>query len=340
MIKEYIKKVGTGPHGVRDLERTEAAEAARLLLSGTATPAQTGALLLGLRLKGETGEEMGGFLDTLRALLPPPPLPSRIDLDIGDPYDGKRRSMSLVVPASLAAARSGLSIVLHGLSKVPVKQGPGVVDVWRSLGRPLSTPEDGKNPDGKESVRCLSQESFLPALARLLPLRQELGLRTLWNTVEKCVNPLKASAQIIGIFHEPVIEKLRLAMETKDDGRPRRILFVCGSEGGVDLHTHRSTLCYLLDPLRGPELHPVTIPPPPDNPGALPPPEENSGSLPFLREIVSDPSHPMSLHLKRQTALFLFASGRFSSFPEAEASLLPETFQELKETFSLPRSHS
>lgn len=49
MIKEFIKRVGTGPHGVRDLTREEAATAAGLLLSGTVTPAQTGALLLGLR---------------------------------------------------------------------------------------------------------------------------------------------------------------------------------------------------------------------------------------------------------------------------------------------------
>ena len=318
MIKEFIKKVGTGPHGVRDLTREEAAKAAGLLLSGTVTPAQTGALLLGLRLKGETGEEMGGFLDALRAILPPPPSPSQFDLDIGDPYDGKTRSVSLVVPAAINAARMGISIVLHGLPGVPVKQGPGVVDAWRSLGRRLSKPGDRGGPEGKGAVFCLSQESFLPDLARLLPIRQELGLRTLWNTVEKCVNPLDSAAQIIGIFHEPVIEKLRQAFTTRKSLPSRRILFVCGSEGGVDLYTHRATHCHLLDPALGPDLLPVTIPPPGKDPCSLPAPLNGPGLARILEEITEDPAHPLAAHLHRQTALFLFASGKCETFQEAE----------------------
>ena len=318
MIKEFIKKIGTGPQGVRDLTREEAAKAAGLLLSGTVTPAQTGALLLGLRLKGETGEEMGGFLDSLRAILPPPPSHSRFDLDIGDPYDGKTRSISLVVPAAIKAARMGISIVLHGLPGVPVKQGPGVVDVWRSLGRTLSKPGERVGSEGKGAVCCFSQESILPDLARLLPIRQELGLRTLWNTVEKCVNPQDSGAQIIGIFHEPVIEKLRQAITKEKSLPPRRILFVCGSEGGVDLYTHRATHCHLLDPALGPDLRPVTIPPPGKPPTSLPSPGDGSGLAKILEEIAKDPAHPVAYHLRRQTALFLFASGKCETFEEAE----------------------
>ncbi len=316
MIREYIKKVGTGPLGSRDLSRAEAADAARLMLSGAATSAQTGALLLGLRLKGETADEMGGFLEALRDTLPLS-APTRYDLDVGDPYDGKKRSLSLVVPAAIAAARAGLRVVLHGLSKVPVKQGPGVLDIWNALGRPLSQTPFSRIPEGEGDVLCLSQESFRPELARLLPLRQELGLRTLWNTVEKCANPLDATAQIIGIFHEPIIDKLRHALDRNGITPSRRILFVCGSEGGVDLHPHRATLCYLLDPALGPELQPVTIPPPSGETGPLPPPEQDS----FIRGIDRDPSHPLAPLLKRQAALFLFASGQTKSFSEAEERL-------------------
>jgi len=316
MIREYIKKVGTGPLGARDLTRAEAASAAKLILSGSATSAQTGALLLGLRLKGETAEEMGGFLDALREKLTLAG-PTRADLDVGDPYDGRKRSLSLVVPAALAASRSGLRIVLHGLSMVPVKQGPGVLDVWKALGRTPSSLPGPWPSEGEGSVLCLSQETFLPELARLLPLRQELGLRTLWNTVEKCVNPLNATAQIIGIFHEPIIDKLRQALDRSGVSPSHRILFVCGSEGGVDLHPHRPTLCHLLDPASGPDLQPVTIPAPSGETGPMPSPGESL----FIREIVSDPSHPLARLLKRQTALFLFASGKCKSFSEAEERL-------------------
>ncbi len=320
MIKEYIKKIGTGPHGARDLTRTEACDAARILLSGRATPAQVGALLLGLRLKGETAEETGGFLDALREALPPLSVPP-VDLDIGDPYDGKKRTLSLVVPAAIAASELGVKIALHGLSGVPVKQGPGVLEVWRSLGRPLASFSELSPSISSEKVVCLSQDSFLPGLARLLPIRQELGLRTLWNTVEKAVNPFSGRAQAIGIFHEPVIDKLRHALNNGRTLSAERILFVLGSEGGVDLYLHRATQCYLLDPALGPELKSVIVPPPPEHAGTLPPPEDPASIGHFLRDILDDPNHPKAIHLKRQTALFLFAAGKYNAFNEAENAL-------------------
>lgn len=320
MIREFIKKIGTGPHGSRDLDREEASRAAALILSGAATPAQTGALLLGLRLKGETGPEMAGFLDALRQALPrissgvcsPPP-----DLDIGDPYDGRVRTTSLVVAAALLAGQTGMTAVLHGLSGVPVKRGPGVLESWRAHGLALSTYAEARHTLDRHTPVCLDQSAFLPSLARLLPLRQELGLRTLFNTVEKAVNPLEARARIVGIFHAPVMEKLGTAFGGIDDGSGR-VLFVCGPEGGVDLHAHRATMAYLTDPAAGLILSPVMIPaPPPGTPGLPAPP---SGA-PRLQEILADPEHPLSLHLRRQTALFLFASGKFPDFEAAFASL-------------------
>ncbi|MEC4682561.1 MAG: hypothetical protein VST70_02625 [Nitrospirota bacterium] len=322
MIREFIKKVGTGPHGVRDLSRSEAFEAADILLSGQATPAQTGALLLGLRLKGESGEEMAGFLGALNKRLPSFSSGERPDLDLGDPYDGRSRTTSLLVPAALNAARFGLRTVLHGLSGVPVKKGPGVLEGWKAHGQtPTRLPQSGETL-GKLGVVCLSQADFLPDLARLLSIRQELGLRTLFNTVEKAVNPLRAKVQLIGIFHDPVLKKLRAACLNEGSPDPGTVLpssfqvFVQGVEGGVDLYTHRPTICYLPDPDGGTDLLPVTIPACEDDTAKLLSKEPQTDP-PTLSSILETPDSPLKLILDRQTAFFLFVSGCFGSFSEA-----------------------
>ena len=298
MIKALIKKVGTGPSGHRDLSHDEAREASDILLSHQATPAQTGALLLGLRLKGETSPEMSGFLAALkdkirhRNSIGPEKEFSPL-LDVGEPYDGRSRSISHTVLAATLAGRTGLRISLHGLSGVPVKMGPGVLEAWNSLGLmegPLGV---------TDNVICLSQRTFLPELADLLPIRQELGLRTLWNTVEKAVNPLHAPAQIIGVFHEPIVAKLHGALMAQKDP-PRRLLFVAGVEGSTDLHPHRETVCHLYDQEASSNIMPLTIP---------------SG--------LKDPSlpHDEKTVIRRQAALFLFAAGVSPDFQAALASL-------------------
>ncbi len=297
MIKAFIKKVGTGPSGHRDLSHDEAREAASLILSGHSTPAQTGALLLGLRLKGETAPEMSGFLAALRDIIRHRPMGKAAsdhypDLDVGDPYDGRSRPPSFTVPGAILAGRAGLRISLHGLSDVPVKMGPGVLDAWKESGHTEGFSGEADN------VVCLSQETIAPELATLLPIRQELGLRTLWNTVEKAVNPLTSPAQIIGIFHEPIIAKLHSALMAQTHA-PKRILFIAGVEGSTDLHPHRETVCHLFDRDISPEITRHLIP---------------SGKDVTARS-------PEEHAVRRQAALFLFAGGRYPDFDTALTSL-------------------
>ena len=298
MIKALIKKIGTGPSGHRDLSQDEAREAAGILLSHQATPAQVGALLLGMRLKGETAKEMSGFLTGLRERIrqrvsAQPKKEFFPRLDVGEPYDGRSRSTSHTVSAATLAGRGGLRICLHGLSGVPVKMGPGVLEAWSSLERMEGT------LGVTDNVICLSQRTFLPELADLLPIRQELGLRTLWNTVEKAANPLQAPAQIIGVFHEPIVAKLHEALMAQELP-PQRLLFVAGVEGSTDLHPHRETICYLYDREEFPSITPMTIP------SGLKGPS---------------PPHDETTLIRRQAALFLFAAGVTSDFQEALASL-------------------
>jgi anthranilate phosphoribosyltransferase len=313
-VKGFIKAVGTGPHGSRDLTSDEAYQAAGLILSGSSTPAQTGAFLVALRTKGEASEEIEGFLKAARARMATNEL-SKAEpfdgLDIGDPYDGHTRHPGISLPAALLAAGAGLPVVLHGDTDLPAKFGLGHVDLWGALGYSTASPESAMDRLRKEGVVCLSQERLIPEWAKQKSVRKELGLRTVMNTVEKCVNPLNMKTMAVGYFHEALAERLFRILESIYPSS--RIHLVSGSEGSVDLYPHRPTrwngpswqtspktsvLPHSLSPL-------PTIPPDPIS------------HAKFVRDVLGDPSHPNGELVRHMAAFFLFIAGRFGSYEES-----------------------
>ncbi len=319
-MKRFIKAVGTGPHGSRDLTVDEAHEAAGLILSGASTPAQTGALLVSIRTKGEAGEELEGFLRAgrermkTRSLSNGPPFDG---LDIGDPYDGHTRYPGISLPAALLASKAGLPIVLHGYPDLPAKFGIGHVDLWNALGLSVATPEDAMDRLLSEGIVCLSQGSLIPEWAKLQPLRKELGLRTVMNTVEKCFNPLNMRTMAVGYFHEVLAERLFRILETTYP--IHRIHLIAGSEGSVDLYPHRPTRW------NGPQWEP--LPKTLSLPKNLPPlptlPPDAGSHARFVREILSDRTHPHQDLVRHMAAFFLLMAKRHSTIESALNALSP-----------------
>ncbi|MGB5772735.1 MAG: hypothetical protein WBM32_23130, partial [Crocosphaera sp.] len=125
IFREYLKKIGSGVHTGRDLTRTEAADAMKLMLLASATPAQIGAFLLVHRIKRPTPEELAGMLDTYEELGP------KLDVDnlafnypvtvLGTPYDGRSRTAPVTSLTALILATAGVPVVLHGGGQMPTK---------------------------------------------------------------------------------------------------------------------------------------------------------------------------------------------------------------------------
>ncbi len=320
-MKQWIKAVGTGPHGSRDLTVDEARQAASAILDQKATPAQIGGLLLAMRTKGEADTEMEGFLLEGRARLAtrPQSLPILEALDIGDPYDGHIRTPSLSVPAALLASAAGLPIVLHGYTALPAKFGVGLPELWQAMGLPFVPIEAARDALMDTGVVCLSQERILPEWANLRPLRQELGLRTLLNTVEKCLNPLNARTMVAGYFHEPLAGRLhQLLHRIYPD---RQITLVAGSEGSIDLHAHRPTRYHphenLSSGLPGTIDLPFPFPPLPElEPSPL-------AHAQFVWSSLLEKNHPHR-DLVRRTAAFLLTVANRSPSVEMALKRLPE----------------
>ena len=238
-IKRFIKTVGTGSRLAKNLSPGDAHEAMRLVLHGEVTRAQIGAFLIALRVKEETAEELVAFADAARALASRLPSPSGPLLDVAEAYDGKERTMPVAPTASFIVAGAGLPVLLHGSSDIPAKYGLTSGEVLAHLG----VPTDGDCLDAASrlsasGIAYLHAAQFCPALERLKPIRQELGLRTVLNTVEKLLDPGRATCHVVGAFHGPALERLPQVM--RGLGHTRGAV-VQGTEASCDFSLSRTT---------------------------------------------------------------------------------------------------
>ncbi len=193
-VPTLIEKLAQG----KNLDGEEAAEAFARLMDGELSPAQAGALLLGLRAKGETPEEMGEAVNAVlaRAIPVPPVQGESIDI-VGAGGDGKN-SFNCSTATALTLAGMGHRVLKHGNRSVSSRCGSA--DVLEQLGLPLDTPPEAV-------ARTLEQERFVflfapryhPSFRHIMQVRRELGVRTLFNTLGPLVNPARPTHHLLGV---------------------------------------------------------------------------------------------------------------------------------------------
>ena len=111
-ISHYLKEIGRGKDGARPLNRTQAADLMGQVLDGAVTDLEVGAFCLAMRIKGETPEEMAGFLDATEARLHK--IPTQGPVVVLPSYNGARKLPVLTPLLALLLAREGLGVVVHG----------------------------------------------------------------------------------------------------------------------------------------------------------------------------------------------------------------------------------
>jgi anthranilate phosphoribosyltransferase len=200
-IASYLRIVGRGPKRSRPMSRVEAAEAMAAILAGEALPEQVGALFLVLRHRGETAEEIAGFVDAAKRRLAFR-LSRSVDLDWPSYADRHRRQPYFVLSARLVA-EAGASVLIHGIAGESQGLAP-TRPVIERLGIPNC--RDARALDaalGGLGIAYVGLETLCPPLDRLMDLRRILGVRTGVNTMARALNPGEAPAQIVGVFHPP-----------------------------------------------------------------------------------------------------------------------------------------
>lgn len=238
-FRKYIKAVGTGQKLSRDLTLEEAERSWRLILEGQASDAQMGGLLVPLRIKGETADELATFVKVTRDFCHQVKTDLPHFVDCGVAYDGKVKFPHISPAAAFVAAGAGVQVLLHGQSQTPPKYGVSPRDVFLELGLPIDwNTEQVKKGLEDVGVGFLSIEQISPRVADLKRIREELGLRTAFNHVEKLWNPMNASHQVVSIYHGPYLERIPQVLQKIG---VQHALVVQGMEGTPDIRVSRPT---------------------------------------------------------------------------------------------------
>jgi len=229
-FQAYIKRVGTGPKGSRDLSFEEARAALGAILDGRADPAQTGAFLVASRIKGEAPEEIAGFAAALRERsriqYPDPGMPV---VACAGGYDGVVDGPQLSLAVAAIAAASGAAIALHGAPPLGPKHGTTVTQVLEALGLgPALEPEASALVLERTGIGVFWTPLLCPPWEALRPLRDAIGVRTPLNAAEKLLAPVACDAFVAGVTHLPYALRLLEALRRLDAGRA---LVVRGLEG-------------------------------------------------------------------------------------------------------------
>lgn len=193
-ITHILEHLTTGA----DLSSAQAQEAFGLLLSGEISPVQAGAFLMGLRAKGETPAELAAAVDAAlsRAKLIPGLSGKRIDT-CGTGGDG-RRSFNCSTAVSLFLADMGYQVVKHG--NRAVSSSCGSADVIEDLGYPLVTdPEAAREELSRRNFVFLFAPHFHPSFRHVGPVRQQMGVRTIFNLMGPLLNPALPTHQLLGV---------------------------------------------------------------------------------------------------------------------------------------------
>ncbi len=230
-ISHYIKDIGRGRDGARALSRAHANDLMGQILDGHVTDLELGAFCIAMRIKGETPEEMAGFLDAAHARLQH--LGSDSPVVVLPSYNGARKLPVLTPLLAHLLAREGLAIVVHGTATESTRiTSQEVLHVMglQALSQ-ASTVRAGE-------VVFAPTELLCPGLKRLLDVRRTVGLRNPAHSLVKLMNPTKAvNALLVSSYTHP---EYAASMAATFELTGARALLLRGTEGEVVADARRT----------------------------------------------------------------------------------------------------
>ncbi|WP_457746123.1 glycosyl transferase [Sulfurimonas sp.] len=292
---KYIHAVGTGPKGNRDLSFDESKDMMHQILNQSIPSEQIAAFLLGWRLKPETTEEFRGALLACDEHITQQEVKNSIEL--GYPFDGKAKNPYIFPLVSKVLKESGLNLVVVGDAKQPAKGGITIKDICSRI-------------ECSDNTHYFDRADFFPALHKLTDIRNKLGLRTGFNTIEKLPHIAKSEYAITGVFHKPYVKKYVEILT----GRYKRFALIQGNEGTPELFskgrlwivTGKDVEEFIIDP----EHYGIHY--------------KKSWEKITLEESLSQLTHPSDEYLKLarlNAAVYLFVTQKFNSIDDAYESL-------------------
>ncbi|MEE4095514.1 glycosyl transferase family protein [Pseudomonas viridiflava] len=195
---QFVRILGKGKRGARNLTREEAREAMGMVLDEKVEDTQLGAFLMLLRHKEESPEELAGFTEAVRERLNAPPI--QIDID-WPTYAGKKRHLPWYLLAAKCLAQNGIRVLLHGggahtAGRLYTEQLLDLLNI--PLCRNWSSVETSMT---QGNLAFMPLGDWAPQLQRMIDLRNTLGLRSPIHSLARILNPLQARCGLQSIFH-------------------------------------------------------------------------------------------------------------------------------------------
>ena len=243
-LTPFIKEIGRGRDGARDLTAAEAEKVFGAVLDGEVGDLQLGALLLGLRVKGEGATELEGFAAATEvryerlAKLPdgrfPVVLPS---------YNGARHMPNLAPLLALLLVKAEVPVLIHGVARDPKRVT--TAEILAALGtEPVSSAAEAREALARDGIAFLPIESLHPKLARVLGFRDLLGVRNSAHTLAKILDPVAGpSLRLVSVTHPEYLHRMREFFAA----RGGQAMLLRGTEGEVVANAKRQPQIEFLD---------------------------------------------------------------------------------------------
>lgn len=224
-MKESLEAILDG----RRLTAAEADELMSELTSGELDPVMVGAVLVALRSRGETAEEVRGFASGMRRLALKPELNADDACDVVGTGGDNSGSLNLSTASALLAAAAGVPIVKHGNRSMSSQSGSA--DVLEAIGLKIPLDEEEAGNMFRESgFTFLFAPYYHPAMSAVVPIRKALGVRTVFNLLGPLTNPGRPGYAVIGAWS---LEAARLMADSLSSTETKRA-FVCHGFNGWD----------------------------------------------------------------------------------------------------------
>jgi anthranilate phosphoribosyltransferase len=206
MIKEAISTLVEG----NDLTYEEAYFVMGEIMGGEATPAQIGAFLTALRMKGETAEEIAGLASVMRAKANPVRIKGPA-IDIVGTGGDASGTFNISTAAAFVVAGAGLKVAKHGNRAMTSKCGSA--DILEAAGVKIElSPESVAECIENTGIGFMFAQAFHPAMKHTAPIRREIGIRTVFNILGPLTNPAMVDHMLLGVPNEKIGNKMAAAL--------------------------------------------------------------------------------------------------------------------------------
>lgn len=236
-----IKEIGRGVKGARDMDAATAEALFGAILDGRVPDMELGAILLSMRIKGESAAELGGFVAAMQARTARIVVPEGPRCVVLPTFNGARKQANLMPLVALLLARAGIPVLIHGRHDFDSRESP--LELLAALGLPLaSSVAEADTQLAARRLACLPLAALNPGLDALMALRPRLGVRNSGHSVAKLLDPAPGrSVRVVAVTHPEYLTSMGEALLAATAAGGRALL-MRASEGEAYAHLRRKAL--------------------------------------------------------------------------------------------------